>query len=116
MSSQGERLDADARRKHLALMTNDCRADDSPLSLEEVIFALCGAAKDGRTVCPTQAAQAFAAARGEDEMGWRSHLTAVRRSAIRLAQSGRLVIFRKGKPVHPLEFRGVYRLGLPNDG
>jgi hypothetical protein len=23
------------------------------------------------------------------------------------------VIYRKGKPVDPLDFRGVYRLGLP---
>ncbi len=30
-----------------------------------------------------------------------------------LAQGGRLVIYRKGKPVDPNDFRGVYRLGLP---
>jgi len=30
-----------------------------------------------------------------------------------LAQAGRLVIYRKGKPVDPLDFKGVYRLGLP---
>ena len=32
-------------------------------------------------------------------------------SGSRLA--GRLVIYRKGKPVDPNDFKGVYRLGLP---
>jgi hypothetical protein len=30
-----------------------------------------------------------------------------------LALAGRLVIYRKGKPVDPNDFKGVYRLGLP---
>ncbi len=29
------------------------------------------------------------------------------------AVAGRLVIYRKGKPADPSDFRGVYRLGLP---
>jgi len=29
-----------------------------------------------------------------------------------LALAGRLIIYRKGKPVDPNDFRGVYRLGL----
>jgi hypothetical protein len=33
--------------------------------------------------------------------------------AIGLARQGRLVIYRKGKPADPDDFRGVYRLGLP---
>lgn len=88
-------------------------ADSSP-TLEEVILDLCARTRPGRTVDPTEAAQAFAAARGEDEMGWRSHLQGVRRAAVRLAEAGRLVIYRKGKPVDPRDFRGVYRLGPPN--
>jgi hypothetical protein len=32
-----------------------------------------------------------------------------RRIAVRLANEGRLVITRKGKPVDPNDFRGVYR-------
>ena len=92
--------------------------DDSaapPPSLEGVIFALCNA-RHGRSICPTDAAQAFASARGEGDMGWRLHLGSVRRIAVKLAHEGRLVIFRKGKPVDPDDFRGVYRLGLPNHG
>ena len=61
-----------------------------------------------------EAAQAFAASRNEGELGWRSHLSDVRRAAVRLADAGRLVIYRKGKPVDPHDFRGVYRLGAPS--
>ncbi|MGA2045378.1 MAG: DUF3253 domain-containing protein [Roseiarcus sp.] len=82
-------------------------------SLEATIFALCNEAGPARTICPTDAAQAFAAARGEDSLGWRNHLARVRGAAVRLAESGRIVIYRKGKPVDPHDFRGVYRLGLP---
>jgi len=94
-------------------MTAFDRAADSPPSLEGAILALCDSAGAGRTICPTDAAQAYAAARGEGPLGWRSHLSQVRRAAIRLADAGRLVIYRKGKPVDPHDFRGVYRLGTP---
>lgn len=81
-------------------------------TLEDAILSLCRA-EGVRTICPTDAARAHAAARGEDELGWRSHLSEVRRAAVRLAEAGRLVIYRKGKPADPHDFRGVYRLGLP---
>jgi hypothetical protein len=44
---------------------------------------------------------------------WHGLLMPIRRSAVTLAQAGRLVIYRKGKPADPADFRGVYRLGLP---
>ncbi len=44
---------------------------------------------------------------------WPELLVPIRRAAIELALAGRLVIYRKGKPVDPTDFRGVYRLGLP---
>ena len=65
--------------------------------LETVIAGLCAGRLRGATICPTDAAKAFAEARGEDELGWRSHLGEVRRTAVRLALEGRLVIYRKGK-------------------
>ena len=86
---------------------------DSPQSLEGAILALCNAAGVGGTISPTDAAQAHATARGEDALGWRAHLTEARRAAVRLAEAGRIVIYRKGKPADPHDFRGVYRLGLP---
>lgn len=83
-------------------------------ALETVIWDLCATMAPGRTICPTDAAKAFAATRGEDDLAWRSYLQDVRRTAVRLALSGRLVIYRKGKPVDPNDFRGVYRLGAPS--
>ncbi|MBX9709504.1 MAG: DUF3253 domain-containing protein [Xanthobacteraceae bacterium] len=49
----------------------------------------------------------------EPEGDWHALLTPIRRAAVTLAQSGRLIIYRKGKPADPNDFRGVYRLGLP---
>lgn len=62
------------------------------------------------TFSPMDAAQRLAP--GDN---WQRALPQVRRAAVELALQGRLVIYRKGKPVDPREFRGVYRLGLPRD-
>ena len=89
-------------------------SSDSAPALAAIIVDLCASAPTGATISPIDAAKAFADARGEDELGWRSHLTAVRRAAVRLALEGRLVIYRKGKMADPNDFRGVYRLGAPS--
>jgi hypothetical protein len=44
---------------------------------------------------------------------WHGLLVPIRRTAVALAKAGRLVIYRKGKPADPGDFRGVYRIGLP---
>jgi hypothetical protein len=75
---------------------------------EDTILTLLSVQAAGATIAPEQAARALA---GESD--WHAHLGAVRRAAIRLALDGRLVIYRKGKPVDPNDFKGVYRLGLP---
>jgi Protein of unknown function (DUF3253) len=95
-------------------MSNPLQDEAKAPSLDETILTLCHDIASGRTICPTDAAQAFAKARCEDELGWRAHLCQVRRTAVLLADAGRLVIYRKGKPVDPHDFRGVYRLGLPS--
>jgi len=86
---------------------------DSPPRLEAAILALCDRAGPGRTIGPTDAAQAYAEARGEGPLAWRAYLPQVRAAAVRLAEAGRIIIYRKGKPADPRDFRGVYRLGLP---
>jgi hypothetical protein len=85
--------------------------DNDPLA--QTILALCAAAGPGKTIDPTEAAKYFARQREEDDLAWRGHLTQVRARAVALARVGRLVIYRKGKPADPDDFRGVYRLGLP---
>jgi hypothetical protein len=90
------------------------RPTESPSALEIVIARLCSRGPQGRTICPTDAAKAYAAQRGENELAWRSHLAEVRRTAVGLALTGKLVIYRKGKVVDPNDFRGVYRIGSPS--
>ncbi|MDF2114736.1 DUF3253 domain-containing protein [Roseiarcaceae bacterium H3SJ34-1] len=80
-------------------------------SIEDIIVALCTA--KGGSISPTDAAQAVADAKGDDEARWQSWLPRVRAAAIGMARKGDLVILRKGKPADPDDFRGVYRLGLP---
>jgi hypothetical protein len=104
-------LERAAKPKHRIAMTN--RNADSPPTLEGAILALCADAGPGRTIGPTDAAQAYAAARGEGPLAWPAYLSQVRAAAIRLAEAGRIVIYRKGKPADPHDFRGVYRLGAP---
>jgi hypothetical protein len=60
----------------------------------------------------TLSAQEIARVVAPDD-SWTSLLTPIRRAAVELALAGRLVIYRKGKPVDPNDFKGVYRLGLP---
>jgi hypothetical protein len=82
-----------------------------PAGIEETILALLAARPPGKTVSPEEVAREIAG-----DADWHAHLGAVRRAAIGLALDGRLVIYRKGKPVDPADFKGVYRLGLPNLG
>ena len=88
-------------------------SSDSPPPLATILLDLCARVPSGSTISPIDAAKAFAEACGDDELAWRLHLSAVRRAAIRLAQEGQLVIYRKGKVADPNDFRGVYRLGAP---
>ena len=76
----------------------------------EAILALVAARGVGKTICPTEAARAVSEAK------WRAVLPAIRAEAVRLAKSGAISIYRKGKPVDPEDFKGVYRLGLPVTG
>ena len=121
-------LDAELPSAHVGGMSQDSEktkkpktpkppkpAPDKPerLPLEETILRLCADRGADKSICPTDAAKAFADARGEDDLAWRRWLTQVRSTAVGMARQGRLIIYRKGKPADPDDFRGVYRLGLP---
>ena len=80
----------------------------SPAEIEEALLRLLAQAGAGRTVNPTDVARAL-----EPGPSWHLLMPAVRRAAVALASAGRLVIYRKGNPVDPNDFKGVYRLGLP---
>ena len=83
-------------------------ADDSPqgTSLQDCILEALRRA--GGTLSAPEIAHTIA-----PEGDWHGLLLPIRRAAVTLAQAGRLVIYRKGKPADPSDFRGVYRLGLP---
>ncbi|UGV26267.1 DUF3253 domain-containing protein [Rhodopseudomonas boonkerdii] len=85
-------------------------AKPKPLPLDERILAILGR-DPARSLSAPEIAQMI-----EPEGDWHAQLAPIRRAAVTLMLEGRLVIYRKGKPVEdPEDFRGVYRLGLPKD-
>ena len=79
--------------------------------LESTLLALLEARGPDRTLDPMDVARALGGDRPE---GWGPLMQPVRRAAVRLMKQGRLVIVRKGRPVDPDDFRGVYRIRLPD--
>jgi hypothetical protein len=72
-------------------------------AVEAEILRQTAARGSEKSICPSEVARALA----ED---WRPWLPRVRAAAVALAKAGRIDILRKGKPVDPADFRGVYRL------
>lgn len=94
-------------------MTAESPAQDPrDAALESAILALLAARGAGASISPTEAACAVGGAHPD---GWGPLMQPARRVAIRLMKEGRLVILRKGRPVDPDDFRGVYRLRLPGE-
>lgn len=83
---------------------------DAADALEIKIMQLLAARGAGKTICPSEAARAVA---GDHPDQWGPLMQPARRVAVRLMKEGRVVITRKGRPVDPDDFRGVYRLSLP---
>jgi hypothetical protein len=82
-----------------------------PAAIEAAILRRVAQAGDGRTVGPTDVARELAPG-----PQWHRMMPAIRRAAVKLALEGRIAITRKGKPVDPNDFKGVYRLGQPPQG
>lgn len=87
---------------------------NSSPSVIEVMIDLCTKAGPTKTIDPADVARAFAEAPNRASAPWHGYLQTVRDTAVALAKEGRVVIYRKGAPVDPETFRGVYRLGAPN--
>ena len=85
---------------------------DRDTDLETAMLRLVAERGTGKTVCPSEAARAVG---GDHPDGWGPLMQPARRVAVRLMKEGRLVITRKGRPVDPDDFRGVYRLRLPDE-
>jgi hypothetical protein len=78
--------------------------------VEAAIFDLLAQVAPGKSVSPEEVARAV------DPEGWRRTLGHVRATAIGLARQGRLVILRHNKPADPDDFKGVWRMRLPQQG
>ena len=81
--------------------------------LAETILRLAAERGEERTLGPMDVARALG---GDHPDGWGPLMQPIRRLAVQLMKDGRLVITRKGRPVDPNDFRGVYRLRLPGQG
>ena len=84
------------------------KADEA--AIEETLLGLVAERGAGKTICPSEVARALG---GPHPDGWGPLMQPVRRVAVRLAHAGQVAILRKGKPVDPNDFRGIYRLALP---
>jgi hypothetical protein len=74
--------------------------------VEETLFALLSQVRKGDSLNPNDVAKAI------DATQWRRELPKVRAVIIGLARQGRLEVLRKGKPIEPEGFKGVYRVRL----
>jgi len=89
------------------------RGKPAAQAIEDALLALAAARGAGKTICPSEVARALG---GPHPDGWGPLMQPVRREAVRLMKQGRVVIVRKGRPVDPDDFRGVYRIALPDTG
>lgn len=81
----------------------------TPQAIEATMLALVGERGTAKTVCPSEVARVLG---GDHPDQWGPLMIPVRKVAVRLAHDGQVVIYRKGKPVPPDDFKGVYRIGL----
>jgi hypothetical protein len=77
-------------------------------AVETAIFALLAKVAPGKSVAPEDVARAVEPERWQRALG---HVRAVARG---LARQGRVVILRHNRPADPDDFKGVYRLRLPD--
>jgi len=75
-----------------------------------VILTMVAERGASKSICPSEVARAMA---GQNEKEWRLLMKPIRAAAVALANEGGIAITRKGKPVDPNAFKGVYRLTLP---
>ena len=81
-------------------------------ALRAEILDLLSQRPKGKSISPTEVARAIA---GSDERQWSRLMKPLRLAAVEMAKAGEIEILRKGKPVDPDRFRGVYRLALRAD-
>ena len=91
-------------------MENHTAARPDAQKIEAVLLRLLAERGPGKSLDPTEAARALGGAHPDQ---WGPLMQPIRKVAVALAEQGRLVILRKGKPADPRDFKGVYRLAAP---
>jgi hypothetical protein len=89
------------------------RPDDVDVRLRAALLTLLAERGRRKTIDPSEVARAVGGAHPD---GWGPLMHSVRRIAVELMKAGQVVILRKGRPVDPDDFRGVYRLTRADDG
>ena len=79
-------------------------------AIEAALLRLLGEREPGKTLDPAEVARELG---GPHPDQWGPLMQPIRKVAVALAEQGRLVILRKGKPADPRDFKGVYRLAAP---
>lgn len=91
-------------------MENHTAARPDAQKIETVLLRLLAERGPDKSLDPTEAARALGGAHPDQ---WGPLMQPIRKVAVALAEQGRLVILRKGKPADPRDFKGVYRLAAP---
>ncbi|MFE4547356.1 DUF3253 domain-containing protein [Streptomyces sp. NPDC056785] len=78
--------------------------------MEAAILELLDQRASGSSVCPSEVARALDHAEGGK---WRELMEPVHRAAVRLAETGRVVITQRGVPVDARKVRGPIRISRP---
>ncbi|MEQ8440685.1 MAG: DUF3253 domain-containing protein [Alphaproteobacteria bacterium] len=91
---------------------NDAQAlDPVAVYMLDALSAL----EEGKSAAPDDIARGFAETRRKPNDGrdlYKRYRQAVKEQAIHLARAGRVEILRRGEPVDPNDFKGVWRLRL----
>jgi hypothetical protein len=74
-------------------------------TIEATLLRLARERGPSKSICPSEVARDLAS-------DWRPLMEAVRRTAVRLAATGRIEILRQGKAIVPAEIRGAIRLRI----
>jgi hypothetical protein len=80
-------------------------------TIREALLELAVTRGADKTFCPSEAARLIG---GPHPDGWGPLMQPIRKEAVALALEGQIVILRKGRPVDPMDFKGVYRISLPH--
>ncbi len=78
--------------------------------VEDTLLEMLSQVPQGESISPNDVAKRICVI--GDKTRWQRELPKVRAVAINLARAGRIEVTRKGKPIEPEGFKGIYSLRL----